>query len=197
MLNTSGKTSGNVSWAFLHSLGGTWLPYFHQESLSSGPSISFAASMSSVFLSPYSGDPFFSPAPSLGYRQQAVFLSYESVVFPCVTVSFLFTPPWDAVVFPSVTVSFLFTPHGMLWSSFLLLFPSYSHSHVILWSSPLLLLRFISQLLFFFNLQGLFSPNTNSTMGQPFMYLKTNLSVHSPFCMIWSSSMTFPRLYCG
>lgn len=110
MLNTSGKTSGNVSWAFLHSLGGTWLPYFHQESLSSGPSISFAASMSSVFLSPYSGDPLFSPAPSLGYRQQAVFLSYESVVFPCVTVSFLFTPPWDAVVFPSVTVSFLFTP---------------------------------------------------------------------------------------
>lgn len=132
MLNTSGKTSGNVSWAFLHSLGGTWLPYFHQESLSSGPSISFAASMSSAFLSPYSGDPFFSPAPSLGYRQQAVFLSYESVVFPC------------------VTVSFLFTPHGMLWSSFLLLFPSYSHSHVILWSSPLLLLGFISQLLFFF-----------------------------------------------
>lgn len=88
-------------------------------------------------------------------------------------------------------------PHGMLWSSFLLLFPSYSYPHVILWSSPLYCYNSYPNFFFFFNLQGLFSPNTNSTMGQPFMYLKTNLSVHSPFCMIWSSSTTFPRPYCG
>lgn len=197
MLNTSGKTSGNVSWAFLHSLGGTWLPYFHQESLSSGPSISFAASMSSVFLSPYSGDPFFSPAPGLGYRQQAVFLSYESVVFPCVTVSFLFTPPWDAVVFPSVTVSFLFTPPWdvVVFFSVTVSFLFIPPCDFVVFPSFTVTIHIPT--FFFFNLQGLFSPNTNSTMGQPFMYLKTNLSVHSPFCMIWSSSTTFPRPYCG
>lgn len=105
-------------------------------------------------------------------------------------------------------------PHGMLWSSLLLLFLSYSHPmgccgllfcycflpiHTPMWFCGLPLFYCYDSYpnFFFFNLQGLFSPNTNSTMGQPFMYLKTNLSVHSPFCMIWSSSMTFPRPYCG